>query len=524
MIYLNKLVNVIDHKKLLFLLFCITIFFLIFDTGFVSDDFSEINNIKKKQNFNPFLPFNTYINIPVLYYTHYIFFYFVSIDNYIYISLIKFFYTLISFYMISKFFNIFSSYHTSLLTSFLFIFWPTHDATVYFFLAQYLMLTVAFQFYAYYLLSKNCFITAIIFSLLGSFISYGSSPIAFALATLFILNKSYKKSILIILPNIIYIIYYIFVSKIFYISSISRIPNSFDWLNLVKNYIFQIITLIDVNIGISFVLKLYYSILENNLVSLFFSIIFFILYLILKKKSDQGFVKLNLDFKLLIALTLIIFISLLMFSVTGGYYQNGFNLGNRVSIYSALIFSYLFVFLTNNKKIHLFSILFIAIIIFGISNHWKKATINQNKIIENIGRNQELKNYNLNKVLFITGSDYSKFGKFSHIEFFSASHVAESIFSLKNLNHLTVKTLNNNFKFDGEYLIDQKFQNRKFFVDNDIVTYDTKTNLINVVNNNEINYYIDSLERNNRHWIQLQKNHYIGKIISKHFPSLDYLF
>ena len=146
------------------------------------------------------------------------------------------------------------------------------------------MLTVAFQFYAYYLLSKNCFITAIIFSLLGSFISYGSSPIAFALATLFILNKSYKKSILIILPNIIYIIYYIFVSKIFYISSISRIPNSFDWLNLVKNYIFQIITLIDVNIGISFVLKLYYSILENNLVSLFFSIIFFILYLILKKK------------------------------------------------------------------------------------------------------------------------------------------------------------------------------------------------------------------------------------------------
>ena len=176
------------------------------------------------------------------------------------------------------------------------------------------MLTVAFQFYAYYLLSKNCFITAIIFSLLGSFISYGSSPIAFALATLFILNKSYKKSILIILPNIIYIIYYIFVSKIFYISSISRIPNSFDWLNLVKNYIFQIITLIDVNIGISFVLKLYYSILENNLVSLFFSIIFFILFLILKKKSDQGFVKLNLDFKLLIALTLIIFISLLMFS------------------------------------------------------------------------------------------------------------------------------------------------------------------------------------------------------------------
>lgn len=524
MIYPNKFANVIDHKKLLFLLFGITIFFLIFYTGFVSDDFTEINNIKKKQNFNPFIPFNTYINIPVLYYTHYIFFYIASIDNYIYISLIKFFYTLISFYMISKFFNIFSDYHTSLLISFLFIFWPTHDTTVYFFLAQYLMLTIAFQFYAYYLLSKNLFKTAIIFSLLGSFISYGSTPIAFALSVLFILNKSYKKSILIFLPNIIYIFYYIFVSKIFLISSISRIPNSFDLVILVKNYIFQIITLVDVNIGISFILKLYYSILENNLVSLLFSIIFSFLYFLFRRRSNMNFVKINLDIKLLIAFALIIFISLLMFSVTGGYYQNIFNLGNRVSIYSALLFSYLFVFLINNKKIHFFLILFIAIIIFGISNHWKKATIYQSKIIENIGLNQELKNYNFNKILFVIGSDYSKFGKFSHIEFFSASHVAESIFSLKNLNHFKVKTLNNSFEYDGKYLIDQKFPNRKFLVDNKIITYDTKNDLINVVNNNEINYYINSLEKNNRHWIQLQKNHYIWKIISKHFPSLDYLF
>ena len=75
-----------------------------------------------------------------------------------------------------------------------------------------------------------------------------------------------------------------------------------------------------------------------------------------------------------------------------------------------------------------------------------------------------------------------------------------------------------------KYLIDQKFPNRKFLVDNKIITYETKNDLINVVNNNEINYYINSLEKNNRHWIQLQKNHYIWKIISKHFPSLDYLF
>jgi len=515
------------QNKILFLLFSLTIFLLVFSTGFVSDDFSEISNIKNDKNVFKYLPFNTYINIPVLYYTHYIFYYLISIENYTYISLVKFFYTLLSFYMISKFFSIYVNFHNSLLISFLFLFWPTHDSTVYFYLAQYLMLTIAFQLYAYYLLKKNFFKLSILFNLLGSFISYGSTPIAIGLCILFLLNKSYKKCLIFILPNIIYVFYYILISKIFLVSSISRVPESLNILNLIKNYIFQILTLFDSNIGISFFLKLFYSIFENNLFTIIVSVLVSILYFCIKKKNIQEFNEYLLDLKLLLALIFIILISLFMFAVTGGYYQVAFNLGNRVSIYSALLFSYLFVILINkikSQKINFFVILFVMIIIFGISNHWKKNTYNQNVIIENIGANQELVNYDDKSILFVVGNEYSKFGNFSHIEFFSASHVAEGIFDIKNLNHIKVKTLNRSFVFDGEYLKDKKFTNRKFLVDEKIMIYNSNSNTLSMIDKDKINSYINTLQKNKRHWIQFQNIKLLNEIVSKYLGNLSYLF
>lgn len=512
-----------DNKQQLFFLFSLLILILIFSTGFVSDDFSEISNIKDKKDVFQFLPFNTYINIPVLYYTHYIFYYFISIENYIFLSLVKFFYTLISFYMVAKFFSIFTNYYNSLLISFLFIFWPTHDATVYFFLAQYLMLTVAFQLYAYYLLQRNFFKTSVLFSLLGSFISYGSTPIAIALFILLVLNNSYKKSLYIIIPNIIYIFYYIFISKIFLVSSNSRIPNSFELSTFIKNYILQICTLLDVNIGISFFIKIFYSVLENNTFSLIVAFVISVLLFFFKKKVFI-FDKFNLVINLLIAFILIILIALFMFAITGGYYQNVFNLGNRVSIYSSLLFSYLFVYIIQIRRIDFFAIFLVMTAIFGISNHWKNTQFTQNTIIKNINSNQDLQNYNDAKILFIVGNEYSKFGKFSHIEFFSASHVAESIFNINNLNYIKVKTLNRSFVFDGKYLKDIKFANRKFLVDNEIMIYDSNTNTVEVINDTEINLYISTLKKNNRHWIQLHNSRFINNMILEYFPNLNYLF
>ena len=76
------------QNKFLYLFFCFIIFILIFSTGFFSDDFSEFSNIKDTEYVFSYLPSKIFINIPVLYYTHYIFYYLISIENFILISLI----------------------------------------------------------------------------------------------------------------------------------------------------------------------------------------------------------------------------------------------------------------------------------------------------------------------------------------------------------------------------------------------------------------------------------------------------
>jgi hypothetical protein len=517
-------VNYLFNETNLNIIFFFVILFLVYSTGYVSDDFSEINNVIKNDNSFRILPFNTYINIPVLYYSHFIFYHFFTIENYILFSLVKFGYTFLSFYLTAKFFSIFVNYYQSVLIAFFFIFWPTHDSTVYFFLAQYLMLTISLQLFAYYLLNKNYYKSSIIFSFLGSFISYGSTPVAIGLSFLFLLNKSYKKSLYILIPNLIYVIYYIFISKIFLVSSISRIPDSFNLYILLKNCFLQLATLIDSNIGISFFGKIFFSLGENNLLSLISSLLFFLFLFFFKKKKYLNNFDFNIDKKLLVSLILIIIISLFMFSITGGYYNNTFNLGNRTLIYSSLLISYLFVHIVERKINYFYLIIFVLVVIFGVSNHWKNTQLNQSVIIKNINNNKNLKPFNNGEILFVVGNEYSKFGKFSHIEFFSASHVAESIFGIGDLGNIKIKTLNRSFEFDGKYLKDLKFKNRKFLVNNEIKVYDSNNNKIIIIKNSEIQNYIKNLEKHDRHWVQVQNNKFINKIILKHFPNLNYLF
>ena len=513
-----------NHKNTdLFLLISITIFVLVFLTGYVSDDFSAINNIRQEFVSNIFIPFNNYINIPVLFYTHTIFYNFININDIIFLSFIKFFYLFISFYAISKFFSIFTSNYYSYIISFLFIFWPTHDSTVYFFLAQYLMLSIALLCYAYYLLERNYFKRSIVFSFLGSFISYGSTPIALGLSILFILNKSYKKSLFILLPNFVYILYYVFISKILSISSISRIPNEINIFTVIKNYIIQVIALFDTNIGPSFFIKIYYSVLENNYVSLLLTIIIIFFIFLLNRRNIKN-KKIEFNFNLFISLSSIIIIALLMFSITGGYYQTAFNLGNRGSIYSAFLISYLFVYFTQNRNIHILSIFLMLIVVFGISYHWKNIEINQKEVINNIFSSDELRNYNEKKILYVVGNQFSKLGEISNIEFFSESHVAESIFSLADLNHIKVKTLNNAFLYNGFYIQDKKYPVRKYPVDSSINIYDSNENKIKKIQSSSINDYITNLGNNKRHWVQFINNNYLKEIIRKYIPRLNYLF
>ena len=503
------------------------IFYLIFFTGYFSDDFSEINRINENNNQVSAIPTFNYVNMPVLYYTHYLFYYFVDYDNIFFISTIKFLYTAICCYMVSKFFSLFVDSRNALIISFLFIFWPTHDSTVYWLLGQYLMITMSFYLYSYYLIEKEFIFNGILMAFLASFISYGSSPVAISLAILFIFNKKIKKSFFLIFPNIIYIVYYILVSKVFAISSVSRIPDSIQFISLIKNLIFQIISSLDSNFGIGFILKLYYSIGELKITSALMGLFILLIYFVIENnKNVKKTYKEIFDFKLIFALTLIILSSMLMFAVSGGYFQTPFNLGNRVLIYSSLLLSYIIiVFYKNYPSIYIK--IFLVIIFFsiiGISSHWKSQTERQLDVINNIERNNVFSQISHEQILFVTGNQYSQFGKISHIEFFSESHVAEASVGIAGQRLLKVKTLNNAWDFDGLILQDRKYKHRNYEVEDSIHIYDSEKNIFTVIPTNQISFFIETLPKNKRHWIQLIQIRQLQNLINNNFPRLKYLF
>ena len=173
-----------------------------------------------------------------------------------------------------------------MMVAFLFIFFPTHDSTTYWYLEVSLSLGIGLYLYAYYLVSNNRFIFAGISSFLASFVSYGSPPIAFTLFILCLLKKSYKQGLILFLPNVVYAGYFIFVTK-FLNQDVQRIPNEINIFPLLKQYILQVGTFIDATIGPSFFLKLYYSILENDLVSIILAVIFIVGYVLISRAKEE---------------------------------------------------------------------------------------------------------------------------------------------------------------------------------------------------------------------------------------------
>ncbi len=502
------------------------IFYLIFSTGYFSDDFSEIDRMQRNDDLSLTLPSFNYISIPVLHYTHYIFFSLLSFESIFLISFIKSIYTAICCFMSYKFFSLFTDKYNSIIISFLFLFWPTHDSTVYWFLGQYLMLTISFYLYSYYLIEKGNIKSGIFLAFFASFISYGSTPVAFSLAFLFLLKRRVRNSIYLVLPNIVYIIYYIFVSKVFSISPVSRIPDTIQLFSVVKNFIFQIISFFDSNFGLGFILKIYNSMSELNIVSFIVGIFFLaLIYFVYNKKKYEGLKKSQYCTRLIITLFLITLSSMLMFSISGGYFQTPFNLGNRVMIYSSLLLSYLFVISIDGKFSILIKVVFVLIIfsIIGISNHWKFQTNHQLIVINNI-KNNEILDSKDERILFVVGNQYSQLGKMSHIEFFSESHVAEASFGIAGKKELKIKTLNHAWEFDGLILSDKKYKNRTYEVKSQINIYDTENDKIKTISSGQIESFISSLPNSKRHWIQLVSNNKIKNIINKYLPRLNYLF
>lgn len=436
--------------------------------------------------------------------------------NFLYYDIIKIFISFFTFFILYVFSQDYMSKQKALLFSLIFIIFPIHDATNYWIVGQYLMITLSLIIFSHYLIQNRKFIFGFGIGILGAFASYSSLPFSFGLSVIFILQKEYKKFVIFILPQIIYIIYYFIISKVFNTQAIKG-STDFSLVSLTKQYILQVGTFIDASIGPSFWIKIYYSIMQVTTFSIIIGVIlvglFYKYYKIEKEKINKPF---------LIALVLITLFAFGIFALTGMYPQIAFNLGNRVTIYGSLFVSFLVVMLLmNNKKSATVVFAIFIFSVLGLSDHWKSWNKAQLQIIDNIKTNKDIQKFDRTKQLFVTYNQYSKLGDLSHIEFF-AQGMATHIFKLATKENYQVSTLNRRFIYKDSYLLDKKYDT-KINIDDEVYVYDSKANKLLSIKKEDIQEYIDTLPKDNRHWIQLfNKDNFIMKIVLKLMPRLEY--
>jgi hypothetical protein len=510
----------INKENLLQLSLLVVIPYLLINTGIFSDEYVFLLTTKNKDITDLLIPKGFFLVAPIENYTHFIWYHFIKIDNLKLAYIIKILYVLLSLYFSTKFFTLFLNRQNAFLVSLLFLFFPSHDSTPYVLLAHYITLTVSFYLYAFYLAYNNKLIWAFIVATVASFTSYASVVIAISLFYYFIVNKELKKGLIVFVPNFIFSIYYIVMSRILDVTK-TQIPDKLNIYILIKQFVLQVVTFIDSVVGPSMWLKLYYSYYELSAISFVMgTLLIFIFYITYKENED------NYNSKLIISLIVLLLTSFAVFSITGEYPQLAFNMGNRTTVFGSLLLAYLIVLIPSSrkKKTVVFAIFLFSIL--GISDHWKNWNIHQQQVIDNIKENQALRDYKDDKQIFVSGNQYSKFGPISHIEFLSENWVARGVFNLALKKEISAVTINKRHVYEDGYLIDTKY-NTKAEVNDYINVYDSENDRLFTLNVVEINSYIDSLPPENRHWIMLSDNRlisFVKTLVIKLMPRLEYAF
>ena len=511
-----------DVEVKLFWLYVLLMVYMLYGTGIVSDDFSFL--VIERNNVSIFESIvsgnNLYLKRPLFKYLYAIYYSAMDLNQLALMDFLKILQIVIIFYMITRFFSMFLDVTSSMMVSFLFIFFPTHDSTTYFYLEISLTLTIALYLYAYYLVHSNRLIPAVFISTIASFVSYGSPPVACSLFVLCALKRTYKKGLLLLTPNIIYCVYFLFVSKILN-ADVKRLPGAFHFNALLKQFVLQIGSFIDAIIGPSFFLKVWYSIFENSVISVIWAFLFAIGYIIILKSNREKNQQYKVNKELLIFLIVLTLTSLAMFAITGYYPQMAFNLGNRVTIYGSLLAAYLIVAAPIPKIVRCGILPIFLVAAVGISAHWKQWNHHQMDVIDNISTNKELAAYDGTLAIYISGNQYSRMGPFSHIEFLSENFVVNSIFQLVGHEKLSMRLLNKRFVYENGAIIDKKY-NHKHPVGDTVMVYDSEADQLLRISAQGISSYINKLPDDKRHWIQFVKNEHLNALILKLMPRLKY--
>lgn len=498
----------------------LAVIWLVAGTGNFSDDFALINALAGLTPSEMIWPASSAIATPLTHFTHAWFYYLIGDRQPLLYDGIKAIYLLLSLQLLRCFFSLWFPPQKSLLVAALFVFYPVHDAVSYWFIGQYLLLSFAFLAYSFYLLQTGRTTTALVAGLAGSFVSYGSSAVAAGLALIFILRRDFRRAGLLLLPNLIYIAYYLTVTLVLE-KGVDRIPAGFDAVALLKQFMLQVATFADAAVGPSFWLKMLLAFGQISWPSALAAGV--LLFFIARLPDESGRFAPPRD--LLWGGLGVAFVAFVMFAITGRYPQLAFNLGDRVTIFGNFLVVVVIACLPLRRRQWLALLAIYLAVTFGISDHWKQAQRQQQAVIQKIRDNDGLRKVPAGSVLYIAGNQYSRYGEISHIEFLSESFVAQAVFALalRRAPGHDVLALNSRYRFDGEFMIDRKYGNKRA-VAASITVYDTSADRIVEVPAAAINDYIEHLPVERRNWVQFLGDGNLRSAILYLMPRLQYAF
>ena len=510
---------------LAYLLIGIILFYLIFGTGLHGDDYSVIKS-QSMSNFLLLTPTN--LGLKIFGIPDYLIFWWVySVLGYEYqwaYDLIKWLAHMASVYMVWRFFSVFISLRRALAAAVIFVLLPLHETTTYWYMTAPYVFWPSVTMFSFYLFSANEIKTGFIVGLLGAFSWYLSSPYVFGLGVIWFVRKEYRKGMLFIIPGLLYVIYY-FSIKIAFPLVEKRINHELDLLMFFNGMVMQVAGTMDSFVGPSAFIKLYYSALSIDLLSLLITIGILVAawrhvgqrHNEVKVKCDSG--GLN---DLLIGAISVLVLSLVMFSLTGLYVPTPFNLANRSLVYGSLFAAVLLASLPINRKTLLILWLIFVLPVFGLSDHWKAWNQEQLHILHNISSHDGLATLKETDMLVVTGHIYNKLGPYSYIEFFSMPWVVSSIFrDFASVEHVVAIT--QTVTLEGEKLIDNKFGGHYPLTGN-VYIYDSERNVLHSGTHDDIEMLIKDRPQEIRHWVQLANGTFIEALVLNFSQRLSYLF
>jgi len=302
------------------------ILYLFAGTGLHSDEYSVIGSWRDWQDFfspDPFKRRLMIFGLPSYYSFWWVYFVLGHEHQWIY-DLVKCAAHLVSVYCVYRFASDYFPRDRALLASILFVFYPLHDTTMYWYMTAPYVFFPAIILYAHALIRNDNKLYGSLLQFLGAFSYYFSPPYVFGLAAVFLFERKYKKAALFAFPGALYIAFY-FRIKLTFSGIESRIDSRLDFMDLLKQFMLQILSFIEAAIGPSYWLKIYFAIGSLGLVSALIAACI-VVYLFIRADSFSD--RHEFPKSLFAGLLCIVLFSFGIYAMTGRYHHSAFNLGN----------------------------------------------------------------------------------------------------------------------------------------------------------------------------------------------------